>query len=201
MITTLITSSSNVNNVRRSFHCNHENHSSPSPGRPIRPFQEIAVDFFTYGGRQFLVIIDCYTYWPGIIQMGTNTTASHLIAALLDNFCRCGVPDTLWSDQGPQFTSHMFQAFTTAWGFKHVMSSPTYPQSNGKAESAVKSMKKFIEAAWVQHRLDKEKLVRALLQYRNTPSRRDGLSPPQKPFGKPIHNTLPAHHRAFAPQW
>ena len=169
--------------------------------RPTRPFQEIAVDFFTYGGQQFLVIIDCYTGWPEIIQMGTNTTASHLIAALLDNFCRCGVPDTFWSDQGPQFSSHMFQAFTKEWGFKHVMSSPTYPQSNGKVESAVKSMKKIIEAAWVQHHLDKERLVRALLQYRNTPSRRDGLSPAQKLFGKPIQDTLPAHHRAFAPQW
>jgi len=104
--------------------------------RPTRPFQEIAVDFFTYGGQQFLVIIDCYTDWPEIIQMGKKTTTSHLIAALLDNFCRRGVPDTVWSDQGPQFTSHMFQAFNKEWGFKHVMSSPTYPQSNGKAESA-----------------------------------------------------------------
>ena len=78
----------------------------------------------------------------------------------------------------------------------HVI--PTYPQSNGKAESAVKSMKKIIEAAWAQHHLDKE--VRALLQYRNTPSRRDGF-PQHKLFGKPIQDTLPAHHRAFAPQW
>jgi len=91
--------------------------------------------------------------------------------------------------------------FTKEWVFKHVMSSPTYPQSNGKAESAVKSMKKIIEAAWTQHHLDKDRLVRALLQYRNTPSRRDGLSPVQKLFGKPIQDTLPAHHRAFAPQW
>ena len=135
--------------------------------RPNRPFQEIAVDFFTYGGQQFLVIIDCYTDWPEIIQMGKNTTTSHLIAALLDNFCHCGVLDNLWSDQGPQFTSHMF---TKEWVFKHVMSSPTYPQSNGKAESAVKSMKKITEAAWAQHHLDKDRLVRALLQYRNTPS-------------------------------
>jgi len=99
--------------------------------------------------------------------MGKNTTTSHLIAALLDNFCHCGVLDTLWSDQGPQFTSHLF---TKEWGFKHVMSSPTYPQSNGKAESAVKSMNKITEAAWAHHHLDKDRLVRALLQYRNTPS-------------------------------
>ena len=43
--------------------------------------------------------------------------------------------------------------------------------------------------------------MRALLQYRNTPSRRDGLSPAQKLFGKPIQDSIPAHHRIFAPQW
>ena len=169
--------------------------------RPTRPFQEIAIDFCTYGGQQFLVIVDCHTDWPEIIHMGKNTTTYHLITALLDTFCRSGAPDVIWSDQGPQFMSHMFQAFAKEWGFQHITSSPTYPQSNGKAESAVKSMKKIIEGAWVRHCLDKDKLARALLQYRNTPSRRDGLSPAQKLFGKPIQDTLPAHHRAFAPQW
>ena len=169
--------------------------------RPTRPFQEIAIDFCTYGGQQFLILIDCYTDWPEIIQMGQNTTTSHLIAVLLDAFGRHGVPDVIWSDQGPQFMSHMFSGFAQEWGFQHITSSPTYPQSNGKAESAVKSMKKIIEGAWARNHMNAEKLVRALLQYRNTPSRRDGLSPAQKLFGQPIQDTLPAHHSAFAPQW
>jgi len=65
----------------------------------------------------------------------------------------------------------------------------------------VKSMKKLIEASWTGARLDEGKLARALLQYRNTPSRRDGLSPAQKLFGRPVQDMLPAHHRAFAPEW
>ena len=133
--------------------------------------------------------------------MGKNTTTSHLITALLDTFCRSGAPDVIWSDQGPQFMLHSFQTFTKEWGFQHITSSPTYPQSNGKAESAVKSMKKIIEGAWVRRRLDKDRLARALLQYRNTPSHRDGLSPGKKLFGKPIQDTLLAHNREFAPQW
>ena len=94
-----------------------------------------------------------------------------------------------------------FQTFAKEWEFKHITSSPTNPLSNGKAESALKSMKKIIEGAWVRHRLDKERLARALLQYRNTPSRQDGLSLARKLLGKPIQDTLPAHNRAFAPQW
>ena len=44
-------------------------------------------------------------------------------------------------------------------------------------------------------------LTRALLQYRNTPSRKDGLSPAMKLFSKPIQASLPAHCRAFSEQW
>ena len=47
--------------------------------------------------------------------------------------------------------------------------------------------------------MDEEKLCRALLQYCNTPSRKDGLSPAQKLYGQPVKDMLPAHHRLFAP--
>ena len=39
------------------------------------------------------------------------------------------------------------------------------------------------------------------MQYRNTPSCKDGLSPAQKLYGRPIQDTLPAHRRAFSPEW
>ena len=62
-------------------------------------------------------------------------------------------------------------------------------------------MKKLIKAAWCRNELDPGRMTKALLQYRNTPSQSDHLSPAQKLFGQPIQDTIPAHHRAFAPQW
>ena len=44
-------------------------------------------------------------------------------------------------------------------------------------------------------------MARALLQYRNTRARKDGKSPAQKLFGRPMQDTLPAHCRSFAPEW
>ena len=103
--------------------------------KPSRPFQEIAVDFCLYAGHTFLITVDCHTDWPDIVHMGHNATAPQLTATLLNAFCRTGAPDVVWSDQGPQFTSKLFNDFSKEWGFQHSTSSPTYPQSNGKAEA------------------------------------------------------------------
>ena len=168
---------------------------------PERPFQQIAADIGAYAGRQYLIVVDCKTDWPDIIELGKDTTASHLIESLRDQFCRTAVPDLLWSDGGPQFTSSKLASFLTTWGVAHQVSSPHYPQSNGKAEATVKSMKKLISSAWNGRCVDWERLCRSLLQYRNTPCRKDGLSPAQKLFGHPVQDHLPAHRRSFAQEW
>ena len=45
----------------------------------------------------------------------------------------------------PQFSSDKFKAFSHKWQFEHTTSSPGYPQSNGKAEQAVKEAKKLMK--------------------------------------------------------
>ncbi len=75
---------------------------------------------------------------------------------------------------------------------------PKYPQSNGKSEATVKPL---VRTSWRGRSMDEDALARALLQYRNTPSRKDGLSPTQKLYGRPVQDTLPAHRRAFSSEW
>ncbi len=117
---------------------------------PDRPFQQFAVDLASYGGDQFLIMIDCKTDWPDVIEMKKHTTTPKLIDALRNQFCRTAIPDVIWSDEGPQFTSAKLAAFLKDWGVSHKTSSPRYPQSNDKAEATVKSMKKLISAAWTR---------------------------------------------------
>ena len=80
----------------------------------------------------------------------------------------------------------------------HRTSSPHYPQSNGRAEAAVKSMKKLFrrcrDSAGAQ--LNKDQWTKGILQYRNTPTKH-GPSPAQLLFGQPVQDMVPAHHRAF----
>jgi hypothetical protein len=65
-------------------------------------------------------------------------------------------------------------------------------------EATVKPMKKLIKAAWSGRGMHDDKITLGLLQYRNMPSRKDGLSPAQKLFG---HPSLPAHRTPFLPEW
>ena len=58
------------------------------------------------------------------------------------HFARHG--ERVVSDNGPPFQSSSSEGFVITWSFQHVTSSPKYPQSNVKAENAVKAAKTLI---------------------------------------------------------
>lgn len=60
-------------------------------------------------------------------------------------FLRFGTPVEVVSDGGSQFTCKAFEDFSQEWGFQHTVSSPTHAQANGKAEAAVKNVKKLLK--------------------------------------------------------
>ena len=94
--------------------------------RPIQPLQEICVDFVA------MVVMHCWLLRPEFISMDHNPTSIHLPRALRQSFCWTAVPDILW-----KFTSKHFCNFAKLWGFIHKVSSPHYPQNNGKIKSMV----------------------------------------------------------------
>ena len=58
-----------------------------------------------------------------------------------------GIPETLHSENGPQYASAWFADICTSWDITHETSSPHYPQSNGFAEVCVKSVKHALQCA------------------------------------------------------
>ena len=78
------------------------------------------------------------------------------------------------------------------WGTKHRLSSAYFPQSNGRAELAVKATKRLLEDNTDMFgNLNTDKFVCALLQYRNTPDRDCILSPAQILFGRNLRDSMP----------
>ena len=123
------------------------------------------------------------------------------MSALLNVFRHIGIPEALWSDGGPEFTSYQFRDFLRKWGVLHHTSSPHYPRSDGRAESGVKAAKKLLRRCWDLHRcrLDDEAWTRGILQQWNTPGSH-GASPAQIIYGRPIRDTLPSHPQLYQRQ-
>ena len=172
-----------------------------STDTPSRPFESVSADFFSIAGKSYLVYADRYSGWPAVGHCGNDTTTSKTIRLFRTFFRDLGVPIRLRTDGGPQFTSHDFADFLKRWGVIHDISSPHYPQSNGHAESAVKTVKHLIMKVSSNGDIRNcEAFDRGLLEIRNTP-RPDGRSPAQLLYGKPLRSRVPAHAKSFAAKW
>ncbi|XP_043234951.1 uncharacterized protein K02A2.6-like [Amphibalanus amphitrite] len=167
---------------------------------PSRVFEAVSADYFAWAGRTFLVYADRLSGWPFVSHVAGEATARDLVCSLRQIFAATGVPTTLRTDGGHQFTARLTREFLRRWGVEHQISTPHYPQSNGHAESAVKAAKRLIQKATSSGELDTDAYAQGLLELRNTP-RADGRSPAQVLFGHPLRSAVPAHHRAFADCW
>ena len=97
------------------------------------------------------------------IDVLPNTLTATVVQLTKAHFARFGIPERLITDNGPQFISSEYKQFASEYGFEHVTSSPYWPKGNGKAEAAVKIVKRMYQ---------KNKDIHlALFDYRNTPDR------------------------------
>ena len=101
------------------------------------------------------------------------------------------------TDNGPQFSSAEFSAFARTWDFDHVTSSPKYPQSNGKAENAVKTVKRLFKKCKDSGQSE----FLALLDWRNTPTEGIGTSPAQRLLGRRCRTLLPIASSLLKPRY
>ena len=83
-------------------------------------------------------VLTICNYYGNFIEVEriANITIGVVTKALKTQFARYGVPDMVVSDNGPQFSLMEFATFCKRRRFTYVISSPPYPQSNGKAENA-----------------------------------------------------------------
>ncbi|XP_058024044.1 uncharacterized protein K02A2.6-like, partial [Ahaetulla prasina] len=112
--------------------------------KPQGPWSRIHIDFAgPFHGQTFLIAVDAYSKWLEIILM-KSTTAEAVISVLRHLFVTHGLPDTLVSDNGPQFTATQFEGYLAEEGIRHVLSAPFHPATNGLAERFVRSAKEAL---------------------------------------------------------
>ena len=161
---------------------------------PSTPFEKIFGDFFSFGGNYYLVVGDRLSGWTEIFSTPTgscNSGARGLVKCLRRMFSVFGVPLELSSDGGPEFKSDVTAKFLKDWDISHRVSSAYCPDSNGRAEVAVKSAKRLLRSnVGPAGSLDSDKFLRAMLQFRNTPDPDCSLSPAEIIFGHPLRDSF-----------
>ena len=149
---------------------------------PDRPFQKVGIDICEFRNKHYLVQVDYYSRYIDVTYLPSLTSAT-VIRKLKNFFSHHGVPETVVSDNGTQFSSAEFRTFADRWNFNHVTSSPHYPQSNGAAERAVKTVKEILR---------QDDIFLALLSYRSTPIPDLGASPAELAMGRKLRATMPS---------
>ena len=97
---------------------------------PDYPWQRVASDLFFLGSDSYLLIVDYFSRYPEVIKL-KSTTSRGIIEAMKAVFSRYGIPQTVRSDNGPQYSSEEFSKFAAEYNFYHETSSPHFAQSNG----------------------------------------------------------------------
>ena len=148
-----------------------------------RPMERIHVDFAgPINGLYFLIMVDSFSKWPEVIPMEC-TNSSQTVSTMRTIFSRLGIPETLVSDNGPQFISREMREFTRNNNIRHAFISAYHPASNGLAERFVQTFKGCFDKGEddIQRSID-----RFLIHYRNTPHTVTRVEPSVRMMGRKI---------------
>ena len=164
---------------------------------PDVPWQRIHIDFAgPFLDDMWLVVMDAYSmFW------NKNSKSETTTSALDDLFAIWGRPETIVSENGPQFASKKFADWCNAHSISRLTSAPFHPASNGEAERLVGVFKQTMKRAVREENKSKHLALREVLQqYRVTPHCTTGRTPAELMLGHQVRSSLsvlqPRAHKA-----
>lgn len=98
-----------------------------------KPFQVIHMDLFTVQGEKYVTLIDVFTKYGQAYHLRDGTAVS-ILQALLQYCTHHGVPLTIITDNGTEFTNQLFSEFTRLHKIIHHRVLAHSPNSNGNVE-------------------------------------------------------------------
>lgn len=154
---------------------------------------DLAADFVgpLPSGHNLLVIVDYFSRFIEVIVM-KQITASLTVQAFHETFCRFGFPETLKTDNGPQFSGEEMKRFCKQFGIEHRRTTPYWPQANGEVERVNGMIEKHLKISQLEETEWKWDLRMSILMYNSTPHTTTGVAPSILMFGRIIRDKLPA---------
>lgn len=160
------------------------------PNIPNVPWHTIGSDLFTLDEKNYLIITDYYSKFPFIEELGNDSTSKKIAELTSKIFSIFGVPNTVITDNGPQFQGAAYQKMLQGYGVCHITSSPHHPQSHGFIERSIRTIKSLLKKSG-------EDSNKALLNFRTTPPGPHNLSPAELMFGRKVQANLPIRTHGF----
>ena len=171
-----------------------------APLNPIpafgEPFSKVILDCVgplprTKSGHEYLLtIMDASTRFPEAIPL-RRITAQAIIKALMKFFTMVGLPRTVQSDRGTNFTSMVFAQTMKELGIKHIVSSAYHPESQGALERYHQTLKNMMKTYCLGRKKDWDEGVPLLLfATREVVQESLGFSPFELVFGHAVRGPL-----------
>ena len=172
----------------------------PAPLKPIpafeEPFSRVMIDCVgplpkTRSGNQYMLTIMCAsTRFPEAIPL-RNIKAATIVKALTKFFTFVGLPKSIQSDQGSNFTSNLFQQVMYELGIEQYTSSAYHPESQGALERFHQTLKNMIRTYCLEFEKDWDEGVHLLLfAARESVQETLGFSPFELVFGHTVRGPL-----------
>ena len=135
--------------------------------------------------RYILTMIDYYTRWV-IFSPLRDAKAVDVVTAVMDQLVhKYGLPKSIVSDRGSQFTGGLFQRLVARLRVGHNMTTPYHPQANGRIERVHRTMNAMLAKQANSHHNDWDEYVGATAFAINTAwSRSTGSTPYELLFGR-----------------
>ena len=183
--------------------CQAKSHRHPAQKHTLKspltgfPWQKVHLDFVgplprsRKGHQWILTMRDHFSKWPEAVPMA-RPTADNVVKALESHlFTRFGIPTSIHSDCGAQFTSNLFREVSNKLGINISTTTPYHPQSNGIVERMHRDLGNMLRSNNLTGEADWETMLDyALYAMRIAKSKTTGLSPYQILFGTEINQPI-----------
>ena len=119
---------------------------------PNARFDQVHIDLVgplppSNGNVYLLTCVDQFTRWPEAIPIPDSTTETVAKTFIQTWISRFGVPSTLTTDRGSQFTSRLWETLTQLLGTKHIRTTSYHPIANGLVERFHRQLKAALKAS------------------------------------------------------
>ena len=166
--------------------------SRPSLPEPIRakalpkgPWRDLAVDLLgpLPTGESIRLVVDYYSHYYEV-DILRSTVTSKIISSLEEMFARCCLPESLSSDNGPQFIAAKFAEYMEQQGIRRQRVRVKCSHANGEVEHQNSSLLKQLQIAHAKKKNWKRELTMYLAAYRSLSHPTTGVSPAKLLFGR-----------------